>query len=327
MSKTIETVLLTALPASGKSEVRKYLDSLSPKECLENFHIGETVQLDDFPYVHFMRCVDMELEKLRQQGLFFPSLDHPFKDPVDWGTLTALLNEDYKDLISKPPMYPTSPSRYLFWRIDTARSEAGGEELISKLPHGIFERLAEKMEGEASTLLRNKIAGIPETLEGKTVVIEFARGGPDGSSMPLKAPFGYQYSFSRLSEAILERAAILYIWVTPEESRRKNVARTDPDDPGSILHHGVPLDVMMNDYGCDDMDYLISQSDRPDTVRIEAHGKTFYLPVGRFDNRRDKTTFLRDDPAEWDPEKLEVIRKEMKETFRGLLEQYSKLHP
>ena len=90
------------------------------------------------------------------------------------------------------------------------------------------------LEPEARQLLNDKMAGIPDSLEGRTIVIEFARGGPQNSSMPLTPPYGYQYSFGRLSDHILGRAAILYIWVTPEESRRKNEERAKPgrDDCG-----------------------------------------------------------------------------------------------
>jgi hypothetical protein len=56
---------------------------------------------------------------------------------------------------------------------------------------------------------------------------------------------------------------------------------------------------MRNDYGCDDMAWLIEHSDRPGTVRVEAHGKVYHLPVARFDNRKDLTTFVRGDRASW----------------------------
>jgi len=112
------------------------------------------------------------------------------------------------------------------------------------------------------------------------VVIEFARGGPDRSALPLPAPLGYRYSFATLSEAILSRASVLYVWVTPEESRRKNIERTDPNDPGSILHHGVPMAVMLATTAATTMEWLLQQSDRPDTVRVEAHGRTWHLRSG-----------------------------------------------
>ena len=55
MAEILDVLLLLALPASGKSEVRRYLASLTPEQCRRDFHMGPTVQLDDYPYVHMMR--------------------------------------------------------------------------------------------------------------------------------------------------------------------------------------------------------------------------------------------------------------------------------
>ena len=69
------------------------------------------------------------------------------------------------------------------------------------MPAELRSELVGAIEDEARNLLEEKLAGIPDSLEGRTIVIEFARGGADGSSMPLPAPFGYQYSFAQLSDA------------------------------------------------------------------------------------------------------------------------------
>ena len=319
MTKLIDTLLLLALPASGKSEVRKYLDGLSPEQCRDEFHSGHTVQLDDFPYVHLMRRVDEEAARLDQPRLFFKGDDRPFQDPVDWGTLIQLVNEDYADLIScQAPPAPEAPAEHLFQRLDRARQRAGGEAKLAPLAGSVRARLAEALADEAAEMLKEQRENIPASLEGKTIVIEFARGGADGSTMPLPAHMGYQHSLSQLSEEILNRSSVLYIWVTPEESRRKNDARADPDDPGSILHHGVPLEVMMGDYGCDDIDYLISQSDKPCTVLVEAHGKTYHLPIGRFDNRVDKTSFIHGDRDTWKAEDVDALHAGLKLAFDEL---------
>ncbi len=326
MTDTIQTLLLLALPASGKSELRRYLGNLSPEECHARYGIGRPVQLDDFPYVHFMHLVDEGLTAMGREPLFFAAPDQPFADPVEWGTLTHLLNEDFYDLTSGRPMAPLSGARYLFWRLDRARAAAGGKELLAKLPPAVFDELADRLDGEATRMIDNKATSIPSSMTGRTAVIEFARGGPDGADMPLSGRYGYQYSLAQLSEEILESAAILYVWVTPEESRRKNGERADPDDPGSILNHGVPIDVMMKEYGTDDIEYLIQQSDRPGTIRVEAHGRTFHLPIGRFDNRTDRTTFLRGSPKEWPKDELEALEASLDEAFRTIRTEYRKIH-
>jgi hypothetical protein len=318
MSETIDVLLLLALPASGKSEVRRYLASLTPEQCRGDFHLGPTVQLDDYPYVHMMRRVSQELRCLGTDGVFFDSDELPMKEPLDWGTLVELLNEDFEDLQRRHRLAPVSAAEWLLDRFDLARQKAGASPALGALPSAARRTLVTALEAEAAELLRDKNAGIPDHLEGRTVVIEAARGGPDGASLPLPAPLGYAYTLSKLSDAILARASILYVWVTPEESRRKNHERTDPNDPGSILHHGVPMAVMLGDYGCDDMEWLIQHSDRPDAVRIETRGNVYHLPVARFDNRTDKTTFTRADRAAWKPADVAALHTGLADAFTRL---------
>lgn len=320
MEKIFDIILLLALPASGKSELRRYLANLSPDVLRKDFHIGDTLQLDDFPYVHMMRRIDEELVKLGKNRMFFYSPDRPFQNPNDWATLVHLLNEDYNDLMTKKILKPESAGMFLLEKIDRAGEKAQISPRLSKLDADTKKTVAANIEAEALKMLKEKQATYPDSFEGKTIVMEFARGGEQGSSMPLKPPFGYQYSLGELSAEILKKAVILYVWVTPEESRRKNEARTDPNDPGSILHHGVPIEVMMKDYGCDDMDYLEKNSDIKGTITITSGSKKFNLPVARFDNRVDKTSFLRDDKSKWPKEKVNEVHEELKKALDQLLE-------
>ncbi len=309
--RILDTVLLLALPASGKSEVRKYLAQLSPDVCRNDFHMGPTVQLDDFPYVHMMRRIDDEVAARGLSRVFFHAPDRPFQDGREWGTLIELLNEDYRDLVAKRVAKPASAALDLFDRIDRAGEKVGLAPRLARLPASARAAVAGALEAEARRLLDDKHAAYAD-LSGRTLVVEFARGGPHGASMPLPAPLGYRYSLSRLAPEILERASILYVWVTPEESRRKNLARANPDDPGSILHHCVPAEVMMNDYGCDDMDWLEANAERPGTVTVRAHGRTFHIPIARFDNRADKTSFIRNDRSNWRPDEIRAVHEGLK---------------
>jgi hypothetical protein len=319
MADVLETVLLLALPASGKSEVRKYLAQLSPEECRRDFHMGETVQLDDYPYVHLMRRIDDELALLAEPRLFFQSPQHPFQNGWDWGTLIHLVNEDYDDLVARRVRTPASAAAHLFERLDAAAAKVGLPPRLARLDAGVRERLAARLEADCQRQLREKHEGYPDTLAGKTLVIEFARGGAQGSALPLAAPYGYRYSIGQLSPTLLDKATVLYVWVTPEESRRKNEERARPGADGSILHHGVPIAVMLGDYGCDDMDWLEANSQRPGTIAIEAHGRTYHLPLGRFDNRVDKTSFIRDDAATWRPADVQAVHQGLKQALDALI--------
>ena len=132
--------------------------------------------------------------------------------------------------------------------------------------------------------------------------------------------------FEVLSPTILERSSVLYIWVDPAESRRKNIARGQPNAQGSILHHCVPMEVMLGQYGTDDMAYLMSQSDRPGTIRIDRiieqdgryETRTYRLPVARLDNRVDKTTFVRVPRAQWRAEDVKALHEGLAGAFAEL---------
>ena len=71
-NNVFNVVLLQALPASGKSEVRNFMAHVEPKRLQEEFHIGENLQLDDFPYVHMMRRIDDELAAMGFDRVFYP---------------------------------------------------------------------------------------------------------------------------------------------------------------------------------------------------------------------------------------------------------------
>jgi len=309
MSKVIDVLLLFALPASGKAEVKLYLEGLPAARRRDELHLGSLVQLTDYSYVYMMRRASQVLRSFGHDSAFFDSDDAPMKDDRDWGMLIELLNEDYDDLLAGRQVEPTSAAGWLLDRYDAARARCGVNPAFRRIPDDVREELVLDLEAEAQEMvaLRNANATIP--LEGCTVVIAIARGGPEGAVPPLPPPLGYQHALARFSDAVLSRASILNVWTTPEAARRNNVGRSAAGSNGgqSVLHHGVPPAVMLHDYGCDDMDYLVASSGRPGTVEVATRGRTWRVPVGRFDNRVDRTSFLRADQAEWPEDRVREL--------------------
>ena len=317
---TIDILLLLALPASGKSELRRYIASLEPSMARDDLSFAPTVQLDDYPYVHMMRRIAEEVRAAGESPPFFASDAEPFLDPGDWGTLTQLINLDFTDLTdgTDPPAVGNAAA-WLLGRIDDARELAGMQPVISSLPPMTQKRLYNTLEGEARDLINERRSDVASGVEGKTIVIEFARGGPEGTTPPLPAPYGYQYSLAQLDDEILERAAILYVWVEPEESRRRNVERALPGRAGdaSILHHGVPETVMRRDYGTDDLMWLLAEGGGS-VIYVHKKDRVFALPTGIFDNREDLTSFLRAPQEEWSPFQLRQLHRELVNATAGL---------
>jgi len=318
-SELIDTLLLLALPASGKSEIRRYLESVPPDVLATECHLGPTIQLDDYPYVHLMRRISQELRARGEPPHFFVSDDLPMDEPLDWGTLMILINEDYAAVGIGIGDEPDSPAEWLFDRIDRARVTVGAPPALATLRPELRSGIAAALNAEAADLWRQISALGDADPTGATIVIEFARGGPGGSDLPITPPFGYKYALGLLSPQVLGRAAILYVQVTPEESRRRNEDRGRPGREGdaSILHHGVPEAVMRGDYGMDDLLWLMSHGDGNEIV-VSSAGRTYRLPTAVFDNRNDHTSFLRDDPQTWPPEKVTRLHRELADALSTL---------
>ena len=318
MNRTIDTLLLLALPASGKSELRRYLAHLEPEIAERDLHLGPTVQLDDYPYVHLMRRISEELFLMGEPTVFFPARNRAFSDPWDWGTLIHLLNEDYAMLGTALPR-PDSAANWLFDRLDRAREKVGIAPAMRLLGPDARGRLVEALEDEAAVLWTDLSWTCSSWTDGATVVIEFARGGPEGVDTPLPPPYGYAYALAELSDEMKRRASILYVWVTPEESRRKNAERARPGREGdaSILFHGVPEEVMLREYGVDDFVWL-TESNGGGSIAVGGDGTVRSLPVAVFDNRADRTSFLRGDPDAWPQDEIAALHAGLQSAFDKL---------
>ena len=254
-----------------------------------------------------------------EDPVFFTDDASSFAEPQDWGTLIQLLNEDF-GLLGTHLMRPESAALWLFKRLDRARRAVGVVPALSPLDDETRSRLAAALEDEALELWAALADSVESWSRGDTVVIEFARGGPDGAAMPLTPPRGYAYSLSQLSEEILGRSSILYVWVSPQESRKRNDERARPGRAGdaSILHHGVPEAVMLCDYGSDDLPWLIEEGGG-EAVPVETGGSPAQVPVAVFDNRSDHTSFLREDPERWPVAAISALHSELRVAFDRLV--------
>ncbi len=326
MTRLIDTLLLFSLPASGKSEMRRFMASLTADEARSEFGMGPTLQLDDYPYVHLMHRIDDELKAHGWKYVYYAGQNRPFQDSWTWAALIELLNEDYANLRAGRQVEVASAAEHLFQRLDAVHAKLDMADVLGEVPYRIRRKVAEALEAECRAELDALNRQNAIDCAGHTIVIEAARGCANGSAFPVTPPHGYAAAFQQLSLDILERSSLLYIWVTPEESRRKNIERGLPNAQGSILHHSVPMEVMLGQYGGDDLSYLLEQSTRPGHLQVERlhqvgdkyEMKTFFIPAARFDNRKDLTTFVRQPQEQWAPADVAAIRDELKRAFSVL---------
>jgi hypothetical protein len=120
---------------------------------------------------------------------------------------------------------------------------------------------------------RKKLARNSNYHDGKTTLIEFARGGDNGIYEAL----------SFLHEDVLRRASLMYIKVSYEESVRKNRRRARKGEEHSILYHSLPDEKMDFYYRTNDWEALAAKD--PNYIDV----KGFKIPYAVFENEPEKT--------------------------------------
>jgi len=121
-----------------------------------------------------------------------------------------------------------------------------------------------------------------------TILVEFARGGDHG----------FTEAFAYLSDEILQRAAIVYVNVSFEESLRRNRRRAKPGQEDSILYHSLPDEKMEQYYKTNDLEKL-SGGKSQGIIQAREHRVPFVV----FQNEPEKT----DDPGKLGPALEEVF--------------------
>lgn len=110
--KTFEIIVLNGRPAAGKSEVIDYLKKIPVEERIERFHIGEFVEVDDFPFLWEDFEDDDILEEMglprlisnkefQYKGKTYDG--YVFKEKWYWNFLIKKINLDYTKLLRDDP--------------------------------------------------------------------------------------------------------------------------------------------------------------------------------------------------------------------------------
>jgi hypothetical protein len=219
MPDIFPVLILNGRPAAGKSEFIHFLDHLPDDERRARFHIGPSIELDDFPMLWTWFEEDAVLEEKFGRPRLHTDPDGYFLHEDFWHLLIVRFGLEYEKLTRDEPDFPTT----------------------------------------------------------HTVLIEFSRGCEHG---------GYRKAYPYLSDAILRQAAIVYIDVPYEESRRKNRRRSNPARPDSILEHSLPDSKLEKLYKTVDWEQVAA----PDPETIDIRG--FSVPYVVFPNHDDVTTTL-----------------------------------
>lgn len=131
-----EVIILTARPASGKSEVIDYLKKTDVENRKKRFHVAEFDEIDDFPFVWDTFVIDDIMTK-HGKPRYFTDEDYYFNDPFVWNLLIEKINIAYAKKLAYQPEYHKTHTAI----IEFARGgENGIGEALSYLSKDILKK-------------------------------------------------------------------------------------------------------------------------------------------------------------------------------------------
>jgi hypothetical protein len=98
MTQIFQSIILTARPAAGKSEVIDFLKKMNPEDRWKRFHIGQIAEVDDFPYIWEKFEEDDIFTKYGHERLYSDD-KYWFKDQWLWDFFLEKMNIAYAKLL------------------------------------------------------------------------------------------------------------------------------------------------------------------------------------------------------------------------------------
>lgn len=97
-------LIITGRPAAGKSEVIDFLKKADPKERLDQFHIADFEELDDFVYVWETFEIDDILTRHGKPRIWTDE-KYWFKEHFIWNLYIERINLEYRKKLARDPAY------------------------------------------------------------------------------------------------------------------------------------------------------------------------------------------------------------------------------
>jgi hypothetical protein len=199
---------------------------------------------------------------------------------IDYLSKTPLYSRQEKFHMGKMLCIDDFPMLWTWFEEDAILEKEFNLPRLHTTPDGLFkdQYLWNLLIRRISLEYKKSVADKGENRSEFTRVIEFSRGTEHG---------GYREAFRHLSDELLKGAAILYVDVDFEESKRKNRKRFNPDKPHSILEHGLPDDKLEKLYK--EVDWHEIANGSGTHININGHS----VPYVVFNNMPSQT----DDPG------------------------------